>query len=153
VSEQEPYSKEPHFKGRALFKGHDTRFGIFYPTNYIIAVFDSYETARHAERIMLSAGYSDEEVDAMPPDYVVSDIEKGTKNATLLKRVEQRLFGHFGSDATFWEDDLEMARQGAGFLAVFCPTEHEAERVLRLLRPEKPKSMRRYERFVIEDLV
>jgi hypothetical protein len=145
--------QEHHFKGRALFKGHDTRFGIFYPTNYIMAVFDSYDTAQRAEKIMLSAGYSDEEVDAMPSDYIIADIEKGTKNATLIRRVEQRITRHFGSDASLWEDLLKWAQQGAGFLAVYCPTEHEAERVLRLLKPEKPKMMRRYERFVIEDLV
>jgi hypothetical protein len=40
--------QESTFRGRALFKGRDTSFGIFYPTNYIIAVFDSYETAKHA---------------------------------------------------------------------------------------------------------
>jgi hypothetical protein len=145
--------QEHHFKGRALFKGHDTRFGVFYPTNFIMAVFDSYETAQRAEKIMLSAGYSDEEVDAVPSDYIVSDIEKGIKNAPFLRRVEQRITRHFGSDASFWEDDLNWAKQGCGFLAVYCPTEHEAERVLRLLRPLNPISMRRYERFVIEDLV
>lgn len=145
--------QEHHFKGRALFKGHDTRFGIFYPMNYIVAVFDSYETAQRGEKIMLAAGYSDEEVDAVPSDYVIADIEKGTKNATLIRRVEQRITRHFGSDAALWENDLKMAKQGAGFLMVYCPTEHEAERVVRLLKSEQPKTMRRYERFVIEDLV
>lgn len=145
--------QEHHFKGRSLFKGHDTRFGIFYPTNYIIAVFDSYQIAQDAEKIMLSAGYSDEEVDAVPSEYVIADIEKGTKNATLIRRVEQRITRHFGSDARLWEEQLEWAQQGAGFLAVYCPTEHEAHRVIRLLGPEKPKSMRRYERFVIEELI
>jgi hypothetical protein len=144
---------EPTFVGRSLFKGHDTRFGVFYPTNFIIAVFDSYETAKRARDIMLSAGYGEDEVDAVPSDYIIADIEKGTKNATLIKRVEQRLTRHFGSDASLWEDDLKWARQGAGFLAVYCPTEHEAHRVLRLLKPLNPKSMRRYERFVVEDLV
>jgi hypothetical protein len=145
--------QEHHFAGRSLFQGPHTRFGIFYPTNYIIAVFDSYETAQRAEKIMLSAGYADEEVDAVSSDYIIADIEKGTKNATLIKRIEQRITRHFGSDAALWEEDLKWAKEGAGFLAVYCPTEHEAHRVLRLLSPLKPKSMRRYERFVIEDLV
>ena len=145
--------QEPTFIGRSLFKGHDTRFGIFYPTNFIIAVFDSYETAKRASEIMLSAGYSEDEVDAVPSEYIIADIEKGTKNATLIKRVQQRITRHFGSDATFWADDLKWAQQGAGFLAVYCPTEHEAHRVVRLLASDKPMSMRRYERFVVEDLV
>lgn len=77
--------QEPSFKGR------DTSFGIFYPTGYIIAIFDSFDTAQRAKEIMLSAGYGEDEVDAVPGDYVISDIEEGTKNATFLNRVKQRI--------------------------------------------------------------
>lgn len=143
----------PSFKGRALFKGRDTSWGVFYPTDYIIAIFDSFETARRAKEIMLSAGYSEDEVDAVPSDYVISDIEKGNRNATLLNRVKQRISRNIGHEACYWENDLKLARQGAGFLAVYCPTEYEAARVVRLLNPEEPKAMRHYERFVIEELV
>ncbi len=145
--------EDPSFKGRAMFKGRDTSWGVFYPTDYMLAIFDSFETAQQAKEIMLSAGYSEDEVDAVPCDYVISDIEKGIKNATLLNRVKQRISRAIGREACYWEGDLKLARQGAGFLAVYCPTDHEAERVLRLLKPKKPKVMRRYERLVIEELV
>lgn len=145
--------QEHHFKGRALFKGHDMRFGIFYPTNYLIAIFDSPEIAERAEKIMLSAGYADGEVDSPSPEYVVADYEKAQKEGSLIRRIEQRLTRHFGSDSNMLEEQIEWARKGAGFLAVYCPTEHEAERVLRLLKPLDPRMMRRYERLVIEDLV
>jgi hypothetical protein len=102
---------------------------------------------------MLSAGYLDDEVDAVPREYVIADIEKGTKNATLLKRVEQRASRAVGTEACYWAKDLEWAKQGAGFLAVYCPTDHEAERVFRLLQSQDPKAMRRYHRLVIEELV
>jgi hypothetical protein len=75
------------FKGCTLFKGRDTSWGVFYSTDYMLAIFDSFETAQQAKEIMLSAGYSEDEVDAAPCDYVISDIEKGIKNATLLNRV------------------------------------------------------------------
>jgi hypothetical protein len=35
---------------RPFFKGGDTSWGIFYPTHYFIAVFDSPETAPGAEQ-------------------------------------------------------------------------------------------------------
>jgi hypothetical protein len=145
--------QEPSFKGRSLFKGRDTSWGVFYPTNHILAIIDSFETAQRAKEIMLSAGYSEDEVDAVPSDYVIADIQKGIKNANLLNRVKQRISRAIGHEACYWEGDLKLAEQGAGFLAVYCPTDHEAERVLRLLRPLKPKVVRRYERFVIDELV
>ena len=119
--------QEPTFIGRSLFKGHDTRFGIFYTTNFIIAVFDSYETAKRASEIMLSAGYSEDEVDAVPSEYIIADIEKGTKNATLIKRVQQRITRHFGSDATFWADDLKWARGSSR-----CTAQRSTKRIVSL---------------------
>ncbi len=45
---------------------------------------------------------------------------------------------------------LKWAEQGAGFLAVYCPTAGEAERIVKMIKPENPKSMRRYLTFAIE---
>lgn len=145
--------QEPTFKGRALFKGRDTSWGVFYPTDYILAIFESFQSAQRAKETLLSAGYSDDEVDAVPSDYVISDIEKGIKNAALLNHVKQRISRAIGCEACYWEGDLKWAKEGAGFLAVYCPTEHEGERVLRLLSPLKPKVMRRYERLWIVEMI
>jgi hypothetical protein len=141
------------FKGRSLFKGGDTSWGIFYPTGYIIAIFDSLEAAKRAREVMLSAGYSKDEVDAVPSEYVISDIEAGTRDATLFDRIKQSVSKAMGTEAEYWEEDLKLAKQGAGFLAVHAPTDHEAQRVLRLLGPEKPKKVRRYGTMSVEELV
>lgn len=143
---------QEQFEGRAFFKGGDTSFGIFYPTDYVIAVFDSHETAQRGKEILLSAGYSEDEVEIVPCDYVISDIEKGTKDASFLTRVGQRFSEAVGTEASYWKDDLKWAKQGAGFLSIHCPTGHEAKRVQRLLKSENPKNMRRYARLVIEEL-
>jgi hypothetical protein len=141
------------FQGRKLFKGRDTSWGIFYPTDYIVAIFDSLETANRAKRIMLSAGYSEDEVDAVPSEYVVADIEQGAKDAGLLTGVRQQISKALGSEAEFWDEDLRFAKRGAGFLAIRCATSAEARRVVRLLQPEHPRRMRRYDQAVIEELV
>lgn len=145
--------QEPTFKGRAFFKGSDTSYGIFYPTNYIIAIFDSYETAQRAEQTLRSAGYGDDEVDAVPCKYVIEDIEKGTKETSWLNRVKQKVSKAVGTEARYWEEDLKLAREGAGFLAVYCPTDPEAQRVVRVLKPLNPRQMRRYMKLAIERLV
>lgn len=136
--------ESPSFKGRTLFKGPDTSFGIFYPTHYLIAAFDSHDTARRAEQTLRDAGYSDDEVDAVPPDYVIADIQKGTQDAGLLTRIEQQISSTVGTESVYWKEDLALARDGAGFLAVYCPTEGEAKRLVRLLKPMNPWNMRRY---------
>jgi hypothetical protein len=145
--------QDPSFQGRKLFKGRDTSWGIFYPTDYLVAIFDSLETAKRARGIMLSAGYAEDEVDAVPSDYVLADIAQGMKNAGLLTRVRQQISRALGAEADFWEEDSKFAKQGAGFLAVRCATAAEGKRVLRLLQPEHPKKMRRYDQAVIEELV
>ena len=145
--------QDPSFQGRKLFKGRDTSWGIFYPTDYIVAIFDSVGTAKRARGIMLSAGYSEDEADAVPSEYVMADIEEGTKNASLLTRVRQQISKALGAEAEYWEEDLRFAKQGAGFLAVRCRTEAEAKRVLRLLQPEHPRKMRRYGQAGIEELI
>jgi hypothetical protein len=43
-------------KRRAEFMGSDMQPGVFYPRNYVILGFDSFEAAEHAERAMLGAG-------------------------------------------------------------------------------------------------
>lgn len=140
------------FKGREVLKGKDTSFGIFYPTGYIIAALGSYEAAQRGKKALLAAGYSEDEVEAVPSDYVIADIEKGTKDASLLTRVKQAISEAIGTEAGYWEDDLKLAKEGAGFLLIYCPTGHEAKRVERLLESENPKNMRRYARAAIEQL-
>jgi hypothetical protein len=43
-------------KERPFFQGPDTSFGIFYPTDYLIAVFDSFVTAQQAQTSLHAAG-------------------------------------------------------------------------------------------------
>ncbi|MBA2410846.1 MAG: hypothetical protein H0V62_14155 [Gammaproteobacteria bacterium] len=89
----------------------------------------------------------------MPCKYVIEDIEKGINEANWLARFKQNFSKTIGSEAGYWEEDLRLAREGAGFLAVYTPTDPEAQRVLRVLQPLNPKQMRRYMKFAIERLV
>jgi hypothetical protein len=140
------------FQGREVLKGKDTSFGIFYPTGYIVAALGSYEAAQRGKRTLLAAGYTEDEVEAVPSDYVIAEIEKGTKEAGLLTRVKQAISDAIGTEASYWDDDLKLAKEGAGFLFIYCPTSREAERVQRMLKSENPKNMRRYARAAIEQL-
>ena len=151
------------FQGRRLFKGNDTLWGIFYPTDYLIAIFGSIEAAQRARDALRSAGYSEGEVDAVPSDYVIQTssvvLPDGTTRpityTTLRSGVDTR------NGQWFYNRDLDdtvvpvhgHAKQGAGFLAVRCASDAEARRVLRLLKPEHPRKVRRYGKVGVEELV
>jgi len=137
-------SKErPFFKGR-----HDTAYGILYPTDYLIATFDSFETAQRVEKLLHAAGYDEDDVRTVDSEYVKADIQKRITDASWLDNLKRKF--SIGKEACFWEQDLKWAEQGAGFLAVHCPTDGEAQRIVKMIKPENPKSMRRYLTFAIE---
>ncbi len=46
-----------------------------------------------------------------------------------------------------------MAKQGAGFVTVYCTDSEQAHAAAALLREFSPESMRRYRSFAIEDLL
>ncbi|MBA2410014.1 MAG: hypothetical protein H0V62_09680 [Gammaproteobacteria bacterium] len=136
-------------KERPFFKGkHDTSYGILYPTNYLIAAFDSLETAQRAEQSLHTAGYDDDDVRTVDSEYVKADIKKRVTEANWYVHLRQKL--SIGKEACFWNEDLKWAEQGAGFLAVHCPTDGEAQRIVKMIKQENPKTMRRYLPFAIE---
>lgn len=131
-----------------FFKGSDTSFGIFYPTDYLIAVFATADIAEQAASNLHAAGYADDDVRAMDGASVKADIEARVNDATWLDQLQQTF--SIGKEAWFWNEDLKSAEQGAGFLAVHCTTEDEAQRIVTMLRPLQPISMRRYRALAIE---
>ena len=62
--------------------------------------------------------------------------------------------GHCGIDALEKAKELgrEIARQGAGFVAVYCPTEELKKKAWRILEPQSPIVARHYAFTGIEHL-
>jgi hypothetical protein len=87
-------------------------------------------------------------VQAVDSAYVKADIEAGLTDAKWLDQLKQAF--SVGKESYFWNEDLKWAEQGAGFLAVHFPTEDEATRIVAMIRPLQPKSMRRYRALAIE---
>lgn len=87
----------------------------------------------------------------MPCSEVIEDIKTNREDASWLNKLKQTF--SVGAEKAYWQEDLRLAQVGKGFLAVYCPTDHEAERVTRLLEAEKPLSVRRYKKLIIERLV
>ena len=133
---------------RSFFKGSDTSFGMFYPTDYFVAVFSTLAEARTAEQSIRRAGYAEDEVHVFDGDYVRSDIQERLVDADWVDWLIQKV--SIGKESHFWNEDLKAAEHGAAFLAIFCATEDEARRIVTVLKPLGPQSMRRYRAFAIE---
>jgi hypothetical protein len=126
---------------------------VFYPRNYVIAVFDSFEAAEHTEQVMLGAGYDADEVHAVTGNCMLAEHEKLLEDQSWLERAKRQISKAVGKEVDYVDEGVRLAREGAGFLGVFCPTEHESQRVLRLIKPLKSKKMRCYLPLAIEEMV
>jgi hypothetical protein len=58
-----------------------------------------------------------------------------------------------GTEASFFDRDVWEARHGAGFLAVHCSTEQEADQIREILTPLRPAAMQWYWMGVVRSLV
>jgi hypothetical protein len=135
-----------------FFKGSDTRFGIFYPKDYLLAAFPSFSEATQAERELLGGGFAEEDVMAVPGEEVVRHAEDHLKKQGLWTLLMNELSRLIGTEAEYADHDLELARKGAGFVAVYCPTHELKRKAWRLLEHRSPIVARHYALTGIEHL-
>ncbi|SRR5258706_4927948 len=135
-----------------FFKGSDTRFGVFYPTDYLVAIYRNEEEAAKARRVLFEAGMSDEDVVAVPGEDVVHFAQEHMKKDGVWGLLMTKLSQVFDTEASYAETDLDRAAHGAAFLAVYCPKEPVKNAVWKLLEPTHPWTARHYSIGGIEHL-
>jgi hypothetical protein len=138
---------------RKFFTVSDTSFGIFYPKRLIVASLPSFDSAKGAERALLDAGFTPDEVIASAGVEMLQFFEDLRRRAGLWGGLMEALSLALGTEATFVVQDSEEARAGAAFLAIFDPREAETEHICRLVAPWRPISMRRYATGSIETFI
>ena len=138
---------------RKFFNVSDTSFGIFYPTRFIVASLPSFDAAKGAERALLDAGFTPDEVVAATGKEMLQFFEDLRLRTGLWGGFMETLSLALGTEATFVVQDSEQARAGAAFLAVYDPREAETEHICKLVAPWRPISMRRYAAGSIETLI
>jgi len=125
------------------------RLGAFYPTHQLIAIFRNPAGAESALHKLLNSGFA-------PSDAIAADgkavLEFDKEEKDLARLIMQAISRFFGTEQVFADQDLQDARQGAGFLAVRCPTEELKNNAWSLIEPEGPLDARYYSRLGIEHL-
>ena len=133
-----------------FFHGSDTPYGIFYPTNYLVAIFPGFSEASEAQRILRKANFANDDVLAAPGKDVVLHAAEDLHKMGLWGLLMTELSRLLGTEAVYADQDLAMAQQGSAFLAVFAPTEASKLEAWAAIEPLKPLVARHYARYSIE---
>jgi hypothetical protein len=136
-----------------FFKGSDSHFGIFEPRNHIIALYPDLQSAENAEKLVHYGGVTADDAISVPGEDVVRFAEEHVLRHGLWGVMMKKISDFFATEEVYAERDLEMARQGAGFVAVHCPTDAIKRSVWRTLQPTGPLVARFYGVGGVEHLV
>jgi hypothetical protein len=135
-----------------FFQGSEKGVGGFYPSDHIIAVYPNMEAAEQAQRVLASTSttpgdaisVTGKEVLQFAADHVV---EKG-----LLGGLMREISGWLGTEEQYVEQDVEAAKKGAAFLAVYLPDHNQKMTIWKILEATHPIAGRYYASGGIEHL-
>jgi hypothetical protein len=136
-----------------FFSPENVAFGIFYPKHHIIATFRSFDSAQQAQGALRQVGFDYEEVRAVPGRDMLEFLDEVSRYSGVFGALMARLSRGFGTEEVFVDEDIQRAREGAGFLAIYCPAEEDVQRVRDLVLPFGPISMQRYLATGIQSLI
>jgi hypothetical protein len=135
-----------------FFRGADTAFGVFYPINHVLAVFQNFADANGAKAELHRAGHVEEDVIAATGEEVVEFAEEHLYKDGLWGLLMTELSRTFGTEAAYADNDLAAAKRGEAFVAVRCPTEKVKAEAWRVLESRRPLVARYYSSGGIEHM-
>lgn len=133
------------------FQGSDTRFGIFYPTNHLVAIFPTLAEAAKAEQIVHSSHFAGDNMIAVAGAEVIQYAKENFQKGGVWGALMSELSRFIGTEAVYADRDLELAHQGSAFLVVHAPTEQQKADAWALLRSLNPQVVRYYSSGGIEE--
>lgn len=136
-----------------FFKESDSSLGVFYPQHYIIGTFPTLDKAADAVQALRRAGFSEDEVLAVPASEVLTYFQEFRAQAGLWSSVMTALSRAFGTEQVFADDDAQLAHSRAGFLAVHSKDEATTERIKVLIVPFEPTALHWYQAGGIQSLI
>jgi hypothetical protein len=135
-----------------FFKGGDTHLGLFYPTHYLIAICPDSERARKGEQALRGAGFSEDEVIAVPGEDLRELVREEEVHGGLFGYLMKEFSRFLHTEAVYTDLDLKEARHGAAVLAVHCAGDAAKSSAWSRLQPIHPLAARYYSAGGIEHL-
>ncbi|MDB4909619.1 MAG: hypothetical protein JWO39_442 [Gemmatimonadetes bacterium] len=134
------------------FKGGQASFGIFYPTGYVLFVFENGSDADEAAAALGRAGFtSDDMVPASAKDMLAFSRELRGNHGRFVA-FERFLSEHLGDEADAANEIVDLADAGKTFLAVYAPDDLATARCADCTRALEPVVKRKFDRFTYTDL-
>jgi hypothetical protein len=132
-----------------FFKGSDTRMGIFYPCHYLVAVFQDPHVAAHAVEQLWNSGFEHSDAIAVEGKDLIELSKEQTGLGGFVMQAASRFFA---TEQKYTDHSLELARNGAGFLAVYCPTDDLKQSAWSIVKSDDPFDARYYAAAAVEHL-
>lgn len=138
----------------AFFKDEASEgFGVFYPTHYLVSIFPSHPIALQARERLEQNNIKSDEILVLAGSEFVALSDKAHHDASAWSRLTSRISKIIGTEELHLEHDLQQAKNGGAFLAVYCPTQEEGQRIYHLLKSLGPLAMRRYSPYAIDRII
>lgn len=119
-------------------------FGAFSPTGHAIMALATDDDAEKVRQTLLRNGFGEEDVTHYNKNEVLWEFERNEEYAVNLFEIEQ--------EVAKFEEYLELAGQGCGFLVVRTPEDEVAKRAVRIAMPFGLKFAEKYKRWTLEEL-
>ena len=132
-----------------FFKNSDSGVGAFYPTHHIVAVF---RTSSEAVRVKKEVERLAPAAIAVTGEELLAYIADQTAKTGLWGSVMRELSRALGTEEQYVEQDIEEAKKGASFVALYCPDEETKASLWAVLKKSQPLAARYYTAGGIEHL-
>ena len=133
-------------------RGDDASFGVFYPKDYVLAVFTDPRAAERAAAALEVAGFLDDDVLVVGSDEVLGWHGRFTTDNGLVGRFKEFVAKHFPGDSRKLDDVIDHARVGHTFVLAYAPDGARTARAADAIRPVHPTLLQKYNAVSISDL-
>ena len=123
--------------------GFPRSFGVYSATGHVVTAFTSDAEAKKARETLLRNGFSEEDVTHYNRHEVLWEFERSAPQAFDAIQNGQAMHK--------FEEYLELAGQGCGFLVVHTPEDEVAKRAVRTVMPFGLKFAENYKRWTLEE--
>ena len=118
-------------------------FGVYSATGHVVTAFTTDADAKKARATLLRNGFSEEEVTHYNRREVLWEFERSEPQA--FDAIQN------GQEIPKFEEYLELAGQGCGFLVVHTAEDEVAKRAVRTVMPFGLKFAENYKRWTLEE--
>lgn len=127
----------------------DGGIGLFYPANYIVAVFRTPVEALRVRNQLYAATPASI---AVTGDELLEFATDQAAKVGLLGALMREVSRMIGTEEQYAAQDLKEAQKGAAFVAAYCPDEQAKVALWNILKTSSPLAARYYSSAGIEHL-